>query len=498
MGTAQGIVSRFAGSAVARLSGAAAAFLSVGRTIQYVIDATREELIAENKLNAVLKATGFAAGKTADEIASFAAHRQDVTNFGDEATVAGAAILATFREIKGPVFDEALAAAQDLSTVMGQDLQSSVVQIGKALNDPIAGVTALRRVGVSFTQDQIKQIKVLGETNDLLGQQRIILDELRKEFSGAAKALVSPWEQLKNVLSDIAEIVGKKTKPATDSFLESLNTDLQRVRAGLPLTIDAIKQFFESDFEKVNRLRKDSGLPDPGFGVGEQLAKLDKAAGRKTQIELIAEQEQRAKDEADALNDMFKDMSSTLEGLKTPAEKLFEEFDKIDSLFSVGAVSQELFDRATERLLTGLKEISDIKLEKQFGKAEQAAASFFESTRTPLEKLYQQLDDAQMLVAEGLLPEDVVPRILADIGEEIKKTTEKGKSKPVEGVAALQRGSSEAFSAVQAAIRLGNNQPINQVATNTKESAITLKEVAKSAQSIWENLRDNPGSLIGL
>ena len=197
-----------------KIAGLAGALLPLGAAIggvfgaQKAISAAREQIAAEKKLEAVLIATGGAAGLTAGEIGKLAGELQKTTDFGDEVTLSAAAVLATFKEIKGDTFKEALGAAQDLSAVMGQDLQSSVVQIGKALNDPIKGVTALQRVGVSFTQQQKDQIKALQQSGNLLGAQQIILKELQSEFGGAAAAMADPFTQAKNVLGDIAELVG--------------------------------------------------------------------------------------------------------------------------------------------------------------------------------------------------------------------------------------------------------------------------------------------------
>src|SRR5262249_24601999 len=76
----------------------------------------------------------------------------------------------------------------DMSVALGQDMKTSAVQLGKALNDPIKGVSALQRVGVSFTQAQKAQIKALVESGNTLGAQKIILGELNNEFGGSAEA----------------------------------------------------------------------------------------------------------------------------------------------------------------------------------------------------------------------------------------------------------------------------------------------------------------------
>lgn len=183
--------------------------LGAGMSLQ----AATEDIAAMRKLEAVLAATGGAAGLSADEIATMASELQKVTNYGDEVTVSAAAILATFKEIKGDTFRQAIEAAQDLSAVMGQDLQSSVVQIGKALNDPERGFTALRKVGVSFTEQQEEMIKAMMKAGDVAGAQKVILKELQSEFGGAAKAMADPVTQLKNAIGDVGEEIGKVILP---------------------------------------------------------------------------------------------------------------------------------------------------------------------------------------------------------------------------------------------------------------------------------------------
>lgn len=175
--------------------------------------ATRVQEQAEKKLNAVLIATGGAAGFSAKQLAAYAAALQKVTNFGDEATISMMGVLATFKNIKGDMFKDAVAAVQDMASVMGTDMKASVIQVGKALNDPITGMTSLTRMGVTFTEEQRKQVKLLQKQGDLLGAQRVIMAELQSQFSGAAREMVDPLTQALNELGDIWERIGKFIKP---------------------------------------------------------------------------------------------------------------------------------------------------------------------------------------------------------------------------------------------------------------------------------------------
>ena len=109
---------------------------------------------AQAQLNAVIESTGGAAGVTTDMANDYANALSQVTMFDDEAILGGEAMLLTFTNIGQDVFPQATETILDMSQALGQDLNSSAMQLGKALNDPIQGVTALRRVGVQFTDDQ--------------------------------------------------------------------------------------------------------------------------------------------------------------------------------------------------------------------------------------------------------------------------------------------------------------------------------------------------------
>lgn len=164
----------------------------------------------ETQLNAVLRSTQHAAGLTAIELKNMASEMQMLTAFGDEEVLSMQNILLTFKQIKGDEFKRATMAVLDLSTAMGQDLKSSAIQVGKALNDPKVGLTALQRVGITFSDSQKKLIKDLTETGRVAEAQREIFKELESQFGGSAKAATNSFggalAQLKNKFGDLFEI----------------------------------------------------------------------------------------------------------------------------------------------------------------------------------------------------------------------------------------------------------------------------------------------------
>lgn len=213
MKTLRTVTANVAAAGVGIGAGAAIAGLySLNTVLRESVQLAGEQEAAEAKLEAVLRATGEAAGLSADDLKTYAGDLQSITTYGDEATIAAMAMLATFKGISGDNFKEATRLAQDMSAVMDQDLNSSIVQIGKALNDPVKGMSALSRVGVTFTESQKDQIKALQESGDLLGAQKIILEELESQFGGAAEAARDTFgggvEGAGNALGDLKEEIG--------------------------------------------------------------------------------------------------------------------------------------------------------------------------------------------------------------------------------------------------------------------------------------------------
>ena len=98
----------------------------------------------------------------------------------------------------------------------GLDLKSSAILVGKALNDPEKGLSALTRTGVQFTDQQKKQIETLLEHNDKLGAQKLILGELKDQFGGAAREQATLGEKVDVAWGNIQEKLGTALLPLID------------------------------------------------------------------------------------------------------------------------------------------------------------------------------------------------------------------------------------------------------------------------------------------
>jgi uncharacterized coiled-coil DUF342 family protein len=197
--------------------------------LRKVIQKTAEQDRVMAQLNATLKSTGGVSGKTAEELSKTASSLQKITTFGDEAIISAQSLLLTFKNIRGDTFDRTTRAVLDLSTAMGTDLKSSALQLGKALESPTKGISALTRSGVSFSEAQKEVIKSLAESGRLAEAQTIILKELETQFGGSAEAarntMGGALKALSNSWGDLFEVQQTASAGMTES-INSLNATI--------------------------------------------------------------------------------------------------------------------------------------------------------------------------------------------------------------------------------------------------------------------------------
>jgi hypothetical protein len=191
--------------------------------IKASIQSANDHAKANAQTNAVIKSTGAAAHVTTQQVDALANAIEKKSGVDDLAVQTGSNMLLTFTGIHNEVgrgndiFTQATKTVVDMSVALGQDTKNSAIQLGKALNDPLKGITALQRVGVSFTEDQKKQIAAMVKAGDTMGAQKLILHELNREFGGSADAmgrtLPGQINILKAHLDDLAQKIGQKLVP---------------------------------------------------------------------------------------------------------------------------------------------------------------------------------------------------------------------------------------------------------------------------------------------
>lgn len=178
------------------------------------ITEAREAAKVSRLTEAAVRSTGGAANVTADDVGKLSERLSNLVGVDDEVIQSANNVLLTFTKVRNEtgkgnkIYDQAAQAALNMSVALKQDLQSATLQVGKALNDPIAGITALTRAGVQFTDQQKAQISALVEAGDTLGAQKIILGELETQFGGAAEAAADPAQKLSVAWGNVQEQLG--------------------------------------------------------------------------------------------------------------------------------------------------------------------------------------------------------------------------------------------------------------------------------------------------
>lgn len=218
------------GTSIKKIAGLAAGVVAGVKVKNFLLEATtgyRDHVKIAAVTNQVIKTTGAAAKVTAAQVDALSSAIELKTGVDGDAIQSGANLLLTFTNVRNEagkgnqIFDKATGLLADMSVALGQDAKGSAIQLGKALNDPITGVTALSKVGVSFTEQQKKQIKTLVESGNVLGAQKIILNELGKEFGGAAAAAADPADRAKVAYHQLQDQIGAGTLPVVNALATS-------------------------------------------------------------------------------------------------------------------------------------------------------------------------------------------------------------------------------------------------------------------------------------
>jgi hypothetical protein len=253
------LTSALGGVGAAVGAAAAAGVAGVGVALKGAYDAAVAAEKVSRETERVIQTTGGAAHVSADQVSTLAGHLSDLTGISHETVQGAENLLLTFTNVKNEVgegndiFTRASGLILDMSTVLGTDASGAAIQLGKALNDPIKGITALSRAGVSFTEQQKDQIKAMVAAGDTLGAQKVVLAELSKEFGGAAAAAATPMERLQNKVHDFQVAVGERLLPAVDMAATWIGDRLPAAFETLSRDVSAATGFL-SDHAGVVRL----------------------------------------------------------------------------------------------------------------------------------------------------------------------------------------------------------------------------------------------------
>jgi len=220
-----------------------------------------------SQMDAVLASTHGVAGMTKEALLKLADAQSRVTTFSKGTNLATENLLLTFTKIGSSVFPQALQAVNDMSQALGTDTKESAIQLGKALNNPLTGITALQRVGVTFTAGQKEQIAAMMSANNVAGAQGVILQELQKEFGGSAEAAGKTFAGqltiLKNQIAGVGGSIASLLMPSLTNFMSSVSSHLPQIQSIITNAINTAKPYVTDIIKDVGQIASNL-LPNLG------------------------------------------------------------------------------------------------------------------------------------------------------------------------------------------------------------------------------------------
>ncbi|WP_457978054.1 phage tail length tape measure family protein [Ectopseudomonas composti] len=376
---AKGIEAAAAGASIAwsrlgNVVGGLFAGLTIGGVYTKFIGETRAAEAEQAQLAAVLRSTGEAAGFTREQLNDMAAQMEGRSIFSaGEINTAQTALLA-FTGIVGEQFPTALQAAMDMSARTGMTVTQAAETIGRALDVPSKGLTALSKQGFRFTEDQkalAKQLEASGKTAEAQG---IILGALQESYGGAAQA-------------------------ARDNFGGAL-TALQNTIDGLMTGQDGSLEGARISIEELN-----AALADPSTAAG--VATLTNAlAGMATEV---VESIPFIIDAGDGVVRVFNVLANTLVGMYATAA------GRIQNLAADAALALSILpDFAGGEAFSQRSAAYRSQAQQNFDIAAQAAAAIKENLETPLKGTAMAELGKQALEAKRALGEPGKPGSILD------------------------------------------------------------------------------------
>jgi hypothetical protein len=237
-------------------AGAAAAAFAVK-----AIAAGEAAATSNARIDQINKSMGLFGASTDEVTASLINYANEVarsTGIDQNSIKATQAKLLTFKEIAKTAdtvngnFQRATKAAIDLGAAGFGSAETNAVALGKALNDPIKGITALTRSGVTFTESEKERIKTLVASNKVSEAQNMILAAIETQVGGTAEATSNASDRMKVGLSQVTETIGLALLPAFEKVAAFLMDQVFPAFQNhvLPV-VKSLSAFIENNFAPI-------------------------------------------------------------------------------------------------------------------------------------------------------------------------------------------------------------------------------------------------------
>ena len=192
------------------------------------VRAAEEAQQANNRLDAVAKSMnlfGSATDQVTDRLKAFAETNERSLAVDADIIKATQAKLLTFKnlaqtaDVVGGAMDRATLAAIDLAAAGFGSAETNAVQLGKALQDPIKGITALARSGVTFTEQEKEKIKTLVASGKILEAQNLILSSIETQVGGTAEATATGSAKMALAFLALQDSIGEALLPVFEQLV---------------------------------------------------------------------------------------------------------------------------------------------------------------------------------------------------------------------------------------------------------------------------------------
>lgn len=223
--------------------------LAGGAALVAFANEAEQAAISNAKLGSVLESMGYP--EATRRVSDYAEQLERSLAIDADVIRATQTKLATFKNLtasvneSGGAFDRATMAALDLAAAGFGSAESNATQLGKALQDPVKGITALARAGVTFTAQEKKKIEELVKSGKLLEAQNIVLSAIESQVGGTAAAGASAFERIRLSLLQVAEAIGTAVLPLIQQLADFIANEL--VPSVLPKVESLVDSFNKMD-----------------------------------------------------------------------------------------------------------------------------------------------------------------------------------------------------------------------------------------------------------
>lgn len=231
----------------AAIGGAAAAAgaLALGKAAFSAAEAASTSNARLEQIATSMGLFGDQANAVTERLIALANEQARLTGVNQNTIKESQALLLTFSELAesadeaGGAFDRATQLTLDMAAAGFGSATDNAKQLGKALQDPIKGISALARSGVTFTEQQKELIESLVESGDMLAAQDLILTEIENQVGGTAAATANASDRIKVAFSQVTEQIGLALLPIFEKLTGFV---LDTVVPGIQKLVDVFEE----------------------------------------------------------------------------------------------------------------------------------------------------------------------------------------------------------------------------------------------------------------